>query len=177
MCSQSRRRYRLGGHRRIQKKRRLRCRNQSVVIGAPILGTLVRRMVRFVTIGSLPVEVVLPISIALSGDRDNIDRISLLFRSDEDPESEARCLFLSSVGTNPSRSSEIKRDERRDPSSSNWKCGVVRYVVCNVNKPRCGMGGKAWMLAGNSERWARESRSSENRMQKSVQTGTAENKK
>jgi hypothetical protein len=100
-------------------------------------------MIQSATIGSLPVEVVLPISIALGGDRDNIDRTSLLFRSDEDPESESRCLFLSSVGTNPLRSSEIKWDERIDPSSSSWKCGVVRYVVCNVNKPRCGMGGKA----------------------------------
>ena len=135
------------------------------VVGAPILGTLVGRMNRSATIGSPPAEVVLPIPIALGGDRDSIERIPLLFGRDEDPDNESRCLFLSSVGTNPSRSSEMKRDERRDSSSSSWKWGVDRYVVCSVNEPRrCGTGGKVWVLVGRGERWVGESRSSENRI-------------
>jgi hypothetical protein len=135
------------------------------VVGAPILGTLVGRMNRSATIGSPPADVVLLIPTALGGERDSIERIPLLFGRDEDPESESRCLFLSSVGTNPSRLSEMKRDERRDSSSSSWKCGVDRYVVCSVNEPRrCGTGGKVWVLVGNGERWVGESRSSENRI-------------
>lgn len=106
--------------------------------GLPILGTLVGRMKRSATIGLStggPAEVVLPMPIALGGERDNMERMPLLFGSEE-PESESRCLFLSRVGTNPSRSSEMKRDERRDSSSSSWKLGVDRYVVCNVKEPR-----------------------------------------
>jgi hypothetical protein len=111
------------------------------VVGAPILGTLVGRINRSATIGSPPAEVVLPIPTALGGERDNIDRIPLLFGRDEDPKSESRCLFLSSVGTNPLRWSEMKRDEK-DYISSSRRCGVDRYVVCNVNQPRrCGTGG------------------------------------
>ena len=135
------------------------------VVGAPILGTLVGRMNRFATIGSPPAEIVLPIPIALGGERDNIDPIPLLFGRDDDPESESRCLFLSSVGTNPSRSSEMKREERRDSNSSSWKCGVDGYVVCSVNEPRrCGTGGKVWVLVDRGERWVGKSSSSENRI-------------
>jgi hypothetical protein len=148
------------------------------VVGAPILGTLVGRMNRSATIGSPPPEVVRPIPIALGGERDNTEGIPLLFGSDDDPESESRCLFLSSVGTNPSRSSEMKRDERRDSSSSSWKCGVARYVVCSVNEPRrCGTGGNVWVLVGNAERWVGESRSSENGMWKSAQNNERRNKR
>ena len=114
--------------------------------GAPRLATLVGRMKRSATMGLLstagpmppaapPAEAVLPNPMALGGERDDTERIPLLFGREE-PKSESRCLFLSRVGTNPSRSREMKRDERRDSSSSSWKLGVARYVVCNVNEPR-----------------------------------------
>ena len=112
--------------------------------GAPRLATLVGRMKRSATMGLLstagamppapPAEAVLPNPMALGGERDNTERMPLLFGREE-PESESRCLFLSRVGTNPSRSREMNRDERRDSSSSSWKLGVDRYVVCNVNEP------------------------------------------
>jgi len=113
--------------------------------GAPRLGTLVGRMKRSATMGMgllstagpppPPAEAVLPSPImALGGERDDAERMPLLFGREE-PESESRCLFLSRVGTKPSRSREIKREERRDSSSSSWKLGVDRYVVCNVNEP------------------------------------------
>ena len=42
-------------------------------------------------------------------------------------ESDSRCRFLTSVGVKSAPSSrEKKRDERRDSSSSKWKCGLVR---------------------------------------------------
>jgi len=92
--------------------------------GAPMLATRVGRIKRSATVGLSgagprppPMEVVLAIPTALGGDRDNVERIPLLFGREE-LERESRCLFLSRVGTKPSRSSEMKRDERRDSSSS-----------------------------------------------------------
>lgn len=42
-------------------------------------------------------------------------------------ERDSRCWFLTSVGVKSApESREKKRDERRDSSSSNWKCGLVR---------------------------------------------------
>jgi hypothetical protein len=42
-------------------------------------------------------------------------------------ERDSRCWFLTSVGVKSAPSSrEKKRDERRDSSSSNWKCGLAR---------------------------------------------------
>ena len=110
--------------------------------GGPMLATRVGRIKRSATVGLStaeptppPVEAVLIIPAVLGGERDNTERIPLLFGREE-LESESRCLFLSRVGTKPSRSSEMKRDERRDSSSSSWKSGVTRYVVDNVKDPR-----------------------------------------
>jgi hypothetical protein len=149
-----------------------------VVVGAPILGTLVGRMNRSAIISSPPPELVQPIPIALGSDRNNIERIALLFRSNKGSESEPCCLFLSNIEMNHSRLSEMKQDERRDLSSSSWKCGVVRYVVCSVNEPRrCGTGGKVWVLVGNGECWVGESHSSENGMWKSAQNNERRNRR
>jgi hypothetical protein len=37
-------------------------------------------------------------------------------------------------------------------------------MLCSVNEPRCGTGGKVCVLVDDAERWVRESRSSQNRM-------------
>ncbi len=49
---------------------------------------------------------------------------------------DSRCWFLTKVGVKSAPSSrEKKRDERRDSSSSKWKCGLVRYRTDNVILP------------------------------------------
>ena len=63
-------------------------------------------MNRSATIGSA--EVVRPIPIALSGDRDNIERIPLLFGSGEDPRKRISLFVLVQRRNEPF---EIERDE------------------------------------------------------------------
>jgi len=51
-------------------------------------------------------------------------------------ERDSRCWFLTRVGVKSApSSSEKKRDERRDSSSSKWKLGLVRYRTDRVIFP------------------------------------------